>query len=118
VLQTAVRSEVNGRDEDKAAAAATLQQQLAAKDKELQIAAQRLAVAEKQTKSLEEAGKKHSADAIASALAEGAEQLSQAQQAHAQEMKKVQESHSKLIDESLQKHQQDIKALEKDKMKV
>jgi hypothetical protein len=118
VLQAALNSEMRCRDEDKAAASTTLQQQLAAKDKQLQKAAQQLAAAEQQNISLRETGKKQTADAHATALAEAAVRLSQAEQAHAKEAKQMQDLHSNLMQESAQKHQEDITAMEMEKRKV
>jgi hypothetical protein len=118
VLQAALNSEIRCRHEDKAVAAATLQQQLAAKDIDLQKAAQQLAAAEQQNISLRETGKKQTADAHAAALAEAAVRLSQAQQAHAKEVKQMQDLHSNLMQESAQKHQEDINAMEMEKRKV
>lgn len=118
LLQSALNSEVKGRSEDKTAAAAALQQQLAAKAKELQKAAQQLAVADQQYKSLQEAGQKQSAHAHAAALAEAAERLSQTQQAHVQEVKSIQEGHAKLMNIHSQKHEEEMKALQKVKSKV
>lgn len=85
LLQSALNSAVKGKSEDKAAAAAALKQQLAAKDRELQKEAE-LEVAEQDHKHLQEAANQ-SAGEYAAKIARAAARLSQAKYAHTKEIR-------------------------------
>lgn len=117
-MQKTLVSEIEDRKSDKISADAALAEQIAAKNEELQNAAQQLAAADKRFKSLEEAGKKQSADAHAAALSEAAERLSQAQEVHSKEVERFRTQHEQSITSQAQKHQEEITELKRAKDEV